>query len=110
MCSSDLVDFGGKNGDNLTKDTNFLIVGDYGKCVSIKGNKTGKMKKAEAYSLKGCDIQILSENSFYDIIEDFGGKEHLCHIYKKVCCINIRIKFPKVNFLHYVPPFRFTGD
>ena len=34
----------------------------------------------------------------------------LCHIYKKVCCINIRIKFPKVNFLHYVPPFRFTGD
>ena len=34
----------------------------------------------------------------------------LCHIYKKVCWINIRIKFPKVNFLHYVPPFRFTGD
>ena len=27
-----------------------------------------------------------------------------------VICINIRIKFPKVNFLHYVPPFRFTGD
>lgn len=69
-----VVDFGGKNGDNLTKDTNFLIVGDYGKCVSIKGNKTGKMKKAEAYRLKGCDIQILSENAFYDIIEDFGDE------------------------------------
>lgn len=69
-----VVDFGGKNGDNLTKDTNFLIVGDYEKCVGVKGNKTGKMKKAESYRLKGCDIQVLSEDAFYDIIEEFGDE------------------------------------
>lgn len=68
-----VLDCGGKIGDNLTKDTNFLIVGNFENSLNIKkGQKSGKMKKAEAYRLKGCDIQILDENTFYDMITDFS--------------------------------------
>lgn len=67
-----VLDFGGYVGDRLTKDTNYLIVGNYENIASVKGGKTGKIKKAEDYQLKGYDIQILSEQVFCDMISDFG--------------------------------------
>lgn len=67
-----VLDLGGRVGDRLTKETNFLIVGDYKNVSSVKNGKTSKIQKAESYQLNGCDIQIISENVFYDLISDFG--------------------------------------
>ncbi len=37
------------------------------------------------------------------------GHNFLGHVYKDIGFIHIGIQFPKIDFLHYVPPFRFTG-
>ena len=62
-----VVDLGGKCEDQVTKKTNYLILGnlDYEKC---KGEKSSKYRKAEEYILAGQDIQIISENVFFDIL------------------------------------------
>ena len=60
---------GGHCENNVTKNTNFLIVGDFDYGSNVKGNKTGKLKKAEGLILKGQDLQILSESAFYDLVE-----------------------------------------
>lgn len=63
-----VVDLGGKNGSNVTRETNYLILGmqDYTK---VKGGKSSKQKKAEKLKLNGVPIEIISENTFYDLIE-----------------------------------------
>lgn len=38
---------------------------------SVKGGKSGKMKKAESLILKGQDLQIISEETFYDLLSDY---------------------------------------
>ena len=65
-----VVDLGGSVGDNVTKKTNYLILGNNDFCQSIKDGKSNKQKKAEAMILKGQDIEILSENVFYDLVLD----------------------------------------
>ena len=44
----------------------------------------------------------------------FIGQEHrlylICHFQKCVRLIHIGIQLPKIDFVHYVPPFRFTGS
>jgi DNA polymerase-3 subunit epsilon len=62
-----LKDLGGTPQDNVTKMTNYLILGetDYTK---VKDGKSAKLKKAERYQLEGLDIQIISEQVFYDMI------------------------------------------
>lgn len=64
-----VVDHGGTCGNSITKNTDYLILGatDYSK---VKGGKSSKLKKAETLKLKGCSIEILSENVFYDMIYD----------------------------------------
>ena len=37
------------------------------------------------------------------------GQNFLGHIYKDIRFIRIGIQIPKIDLLHYVPPFRFTG-
>lgn len=63
-----VVDLGGICQDSITGKTNFLIMGntDYSK---VKDGKSKKMQKAEKYILAGKDITILSENVFWDLIE-----------------------------------------
>ena len=63
-----VVDFGGSVGDNVTKKTNYLILGNNDFCQSIKDGKSNEQKKAEDLILKGHDIEILSENVFYDLV------------------------------------------
>ena len=63
-----VVNLGGTCGDNVTAKTNFLILGNNDFCKSIKDGKSSKQKKAEALMLKGNDIEILSENVFYDMV------------------------------------------
>ncbi len=65
-----VVDIGGICADNVTKKTNYLILGNDDFCKSIKNGKSNKQKKAEQISLDGGDIQILSENVFYELLED----------------------------------------
>jgi DNA polymerase-3 subunit epsilon len=64
-----VVDGGGMVQDNVTKDTNYLILGSLGYSRNIKDGKSSKLKKAENLILDGSDLTILSENVFYDMVE-----------------------------------------
>lgn len=63
-----VADIGGLVQDNINKDTNFLIIGSLEYSSNVKGNKSNKMKKAEKIKARGGDIEILSENVFYELI------------------------------------------
>lgn len=65
-----VVDFGGFCQDTVTKKTNYLVIGNYDYCKSIKDGKSSKHKKAEQLKLSGQDIEIISESVFYDMILD----------------------------------------
>ena len=65
-----VVDHGGQCGNGVTKNTNFLVLGNLDYSNNIKGGKSAKLKKAEQMKLAGADIEILSENAFYDMIGD----------------------------------------
>ncbi len=65
-----VADLGGINADNVTKKTNYLILGNNDYCKSIKGGKSSKQKKAEKLKLDGYDIEIIPENVFYDLISE----------------------------------------
>ena len=65
-----VVNLGGQCENNVTKKTNFLILGNNDYCTSIKDGKSNKQKKAEEYKLKGFDIEIIPENVFYDMINE----------------------------------------
>lgn len=66
-----VVNIGGICADSVTKETNFLVLGNLDYCSSIKDGKSSKHKKAEDLILKGYDVCILSENIFYEIVKDF---------------------------------------
>lgn len=61
---------GGENENSVTKKTNFLIIGNLEFSNSIKEGKSSKMLKAEKYKSAGQDIEIISENTFYAMLED----------------------------------------
>lgn len=65
-----VVDLGGICGDTVTSQTNYLILGNNDYCKNIKDGKSNKQKKAEKLKKQGQDIEIISENVFYDMIED----------------------------------------
>lgn len=66
-----VANLGGKNRDTVTKETNYLILGNNDYCKTLKDGKSNKHKKAEALKLKGQEIEIISENVFYDMIDDY---------------------------------------
>lgn len=63
-----VADLGGICQNSVTNQTNYLILGNNDYCTQIKDGKSSKQKKAEALKLKGNDIEIISENVFYDMI------------------------------------------
>jgi len=65
-----VVNIGGFCENNVTKNTNFLIVGGLGANTAAEG-KSNKIVKAEKMKEKGKDIQVISEETFYSIIEGF---------------------------------------
>lgn len=65
-----IKNIGGENGDTITKKTNFLIVGNMDYTKRIKDGKSSKIKKAEKYKLDGLDIEVISEDTFYTLIEN----------------------------------------
>ena len=64
-----VVNLGGICGDNVTNKTNYLILGNNDYCRTIKDGKSNKQKTAEKLKINGQDIEIISENVFYDMIE-----------------------------------------
>lgn len=64
-----VVNLGGICGDSVTSKTNYLILGNNDYCKNIKNGKSNKQKKAEKLKIEGQDIEIISENVFYDMIE-----------------------------------------
>lgn len=62
-----VANHGGICHDTVKKDTNFLVLGinDYRKLNGVKSNK---QKKAEQLQRNGNDIEIISENVFYDML------------------------------------------
>lgn len=63
-----VANIGAIPGDGVTKKTNYLILGNNDYCSTIKGGKSTKQKKAEELIIKGCDLQILPENVFYELV------------------------------------------
>lgn len=63
-----VADEGGIPEGNVTKNTNYLVVGrdDYGNFKA--GNKSNKMLKAEHLIDKGQDLEIITEDDFLDMI------------------------------------------
>lgn len=64
-----VLDVGGIPADSMNKETNFLVIGneDFKSCV--KNGKSTKMLKAEQMQRKGIDIQVISEDLFFEMIE-----------------------------------------
>lgn len=63
-----VANLGGHPENRITMQTNFLVIGNEEFASTVKNGKTNKMKKADSYRLKGCDIAVLSEDTFFDII------------------------------------------
>ena len=62
-----VVNVGGILDNSVTKTTNYLILGNNDYCSSIKDGKSSKHKKAEKYKLEGQDIEIIDEDTFYNL-------------------------------------------
>lgn len=65
-----VCNIGGCCDNSVTKKTNFLIIGGLDDIPLVKDGKSTKMKKAEKLILDDQDLKILSESTFYDLIED----------------------------------------
>lgn len=63
-----VANLGGINGDGVTKNTNFLVLGNYDYMSCIKEGKSSKHRKAEKLLLAGQDIAIMPEDVFYEMI------------------------------------------
>ncbi len=61
---------GGTIGAGITKKTNYLILGNNDYCKTIRDGKSTKQKKAEKYIKEGCDLIIIPEDVFYDMINE----------------------------------------
>lgn len=64
-----VVNIGGRVLDRVTKDTNYLILGetDYSK---VREGKSSKLRQAERYQLEGFDIEIIPESLFYEMLQE----------------------------------------
>ena len=74
-----VADIGGINGDNVTKATDFLIVGNTDYVPNLKGAKSNKLKKAEALIAEGQDIKVLTEQTFLKLIESNSDEQSDTH-------------------------------
>lgn len=63
-----VADCGGVIEDGVNKRINYLIVGSLEYSHTVEKGKSSKLKKVEQMILDGKDVQILSENAFYDMI------------------------------------------
>ncbi|BBF41353.1 DNA polymerase III polC-type [Lachnospiraceae bacterium KM106-2] len=74
-----VVGIGGYVGDNVTKKTNYLILGDLSYCKSVRDGNSRKYIKAKEYKIKGYDIEVIPESLFYEMI-DYRGEENVTEV------------------------------
>jgi len=65
-----VANLGGICADTVTKNTNYLVLGNLDYCKTIRDGKSTKLKKAEQLKLAGADIEIISENVLLDMIAE----------------------------------------
>lgn len=70
-----VVNMGGSVTSSVTKKTNYLVLGSTDYCKSIKGGKTSKQKKADQLQEAGFDISVITEDVFYQMIEEEVSSE-----------------------------------
>lgn len=61
---------GGIPANSVTAKTNFLVIGNEEFASSVKNGKTNKMCKADALKASGKDIETISENTFFQMINE----------------------------------------
>lgn len=61
---SRVKDLGGKAASSVTKDLDFLVIGDEGSPLYGEGKKGSKMVAAEKLQASGAELQIISETDF----------------------------------------------
>ena len=59
-----VVDAGGCCGNGMTKDTNYLVMGDQDFARLRNGEKSSKLVKAEGMIAKGADLELIGEDEF----------------------------------------------
>lgn len=64
-----VVNLGGIPSNSITKKTNFLVVGNDEYLQALKEGQTNKMKKAAQYKADGIEIETLSENTFFEMLQ-----------------------------------------
>lgn len=65
------VNLGAYAQNQVTKKTDFLILGDFDYVSNIKkGKKSSKLRKAEQYKEKGQEINIINESTFIQLIDE----------------------------------------
>ena len=62
-----LSQIGGIPDKNVTKDTNYLVLGNLD-LPQIRDQKSNKQKNAEKKKAKGQDIEVITEQQFYELI------------------------------------------
>ena len=67
-----IANLGGICQDGVNKGTNYLILGNTDYNPQLRGKKSSKLLKAEEMKVKGYDIEIISENVFYDILNEYS--------------------------------------
>lgn len=65
-----VADVGGILCDGVIASTNYLVLGNNDYCKALQGGKSNKQKKAEKMQLEGADIAVISEDVFYDMLQD----------------------------------------
>lgn len=68
-----VANLGCNNQNSVTRDTDYLVLGNNDYCRTIKDGKSSKQKKAEEYMLKGTGIRIVDEQTFYDMVAEREG-------------------------------------
>ena len=70
----EVVNRGGNCKKAVTKNTNFLVEGDFDHVDVGEDGESTKQQKARELQLKGCDICVISESAFLDMLGDDGAE------------------------------------
>ena len=65
-----VANMGGVLNDGVNKKNNYLVLGNFDYCSSIKDGKSSKHKRAEELILKGQDLEIIPETVFLSMITE----------------------------------------
>ena len=63
-------ELGGQTPSGVTKDLDYLVVGDKGSPLLGQGSKSSKQKKAERYVNEGSELEIISETRFRELVDE----------------------------------------